>query len=144
MQAIRAGNNIVLTHYYYINDKKSSAIIWSRPFITMEDFVKKHFRVCFSSVCYRRPEHDVRFVAKGHEDFLFLYQLFEHYRQASIIPIPLVNYYEFSQSLSGNKRRSARWHLELLKIICKNKPFRLFYYFSWYMTNGILFKLRHR
>ncbi len=56
----------------------------------------------------------------------------------------LVNYYELGDSLSRNKNKAAKWHLELLRIIYKNNPLKVYYYYTWYMVNGVLFALKHR
>lgn len=144
MQAIAAGDNLVITHYHYRSRSKSYDVSWARTHLSQQDFVKKQFRVCFSSVCYRRPPRDVRFHKKGHEDFLFLYELFEQYKDARVIQHNLVNYYELGDSLSRNKNKAARWHLDLLRFIYKNNPLKVYYYYLWYMVNGVLFTLKHR
>lgn len=142
--AIAAGDNFVITHYHYKTQKADHDITYNRPWLQQENFVKKQFRVCFSSVCFRRPPQALFFQRKGHEDFLFLYELFNHYKQARVIQKTLVNYYELGDSLSRNKNKAAKWHLELLRIIYKNNPLKIYYYYVWYMVNGVLFTLKHR
>ncbi|MBV4365408.1 glycosyltransferase family 2 protein [Erwinia sp. BNK-24-b] len=142
--AIAAGDNFVITHYHYKTRKADHDIVYGKPVLLRDNFVKKQYRVCFSSVCFRRPPQGIFFQRKGHEDFLFLYELFSLYQQARVIPKILVNYYELGDSLSRNKNRAAQWHLELLRIIYKNNPLKIYYYYGWYMVNGVLFTLKHR
>lgn len=142
--ALAAGDNFVITHYHYKTQNADHDIFYSKPYLQQKDFVKKHYRVCFSSVCFRRPPQGIFFQRKGHEDFLFLYELFLCYKQARVIQKTLVNYYELGDSLSRNKNKAAKWHLELLRIIYKNNLLKIYYYYGWYMVNGVLFTLKHR
>ncbi|MEZ7209723.1 glycosyltransferase family 2 protein [Pantoea ananatis] len=144
MQAIADGDNLVITEYHYKTRKADHDICYSKPYLQQDNFVKKQYRVCFSSVCFRRPPGGIFFQRKGHEDFLFLYELFGRYKQARVIQTILVNYYELGDSLSRNKNKAAKWHLELLRIIYKNNPLKIYYYYAWYMVNGVLFSLKHR
>ncbi|KTR50564.1 WcaA [Pantoea ananatis] len=144
MQAIADGDNLVITEYHYKTRKADHDICYSKPYLQQDNFVKKQYRVCFSSVCFRRPPGGIFFQRKGHEDFLFLYELFSRYKQARVIQTILVNYYELGDSLSRNKNKAAKWHLELLRIIYKNNPLKIYYYYAWYMVNGVLFSLKHR
>ncbi|WP_017346612.1 glycosyltransferase family 2 protein [Pantoea sp. A4] len=144
VNAVRSGENFVISHYHYKTHSAEHDITWSAAQLTKESFVKKQFRVCFSSVLFRRPEQGILFQRKGHEDFLFLYELFTRYHHARVINKTLVNYYELSNSLSRNKNKAAKWHLDLLKIIYKNNPLKVYYYYGWYMFNGVLFSLKHR
>nr|ACO05916.1 CpsF [Pantoea stewartii subsp. stewartii DC283] len=139
-----SGDNLVITEYHYKTRKADHDIRYSKPYLQQDNFVKKQYRVCFSSVCFRRPPGGIFFQRKGHEDFLFLYELFSRYKQARIIQTILVNYYELGDSLSRNKNKAAKWHLELLRIIYKNNPLKIYYYYAWYMVNGVLFSLKHR
>lgn len=144
VDALSAGESIIISNYRYLNQKKTSYIVgYDKDYLEKNNFVKKQFRVCFSSLCYRRPENDVYFEDKGHEDFLFIYELLSIYQHARVIHQPLVNYYELSNSLSRNKNKAAKWHLNLLKTIYKN-PVKVYYYYLWYMINGVLFVLKHR
>jgi glycosyltransferase involved in cell wall biosynthesis len=133
--AIAAGDDFVISHYHYKTKSADHDITWSKPYQS---------RVCFSSVCFRRPPQGIFFQRKGHEDFLFLYELFTRYKQVRVIEKILVNYYELGDSLSRNKNKAAKWHLELLRIIYKNNPLKVYYYYVWYMVNGVLFTLKHR
>ncbi|KAA6050786.1 hypothetical protein C1Y41_07620 [Pantoea sp. ICBG 1758] len=142
--AIAAGDDFVITHYHYKTQSAEHDITWGKPYLQQDNFVKKQYRVCFSSVCFRRPPQGIFFQRKGHEDFLFLYELFSRYKQARVIRKTLVNYYELGDSLSRNKNKAAKWHLELLRIIYKNNPLKVYYYYTWYMVNGVLFALKHR
>lgn len=142
-EVLADGDNITITHYRYIAKKKYT-IEYNKDYLEKDKFVKKQFRVCFSSLCYRRPEQDVLFDNKGHEDFLFIFKLLSHYHRARVIRLPLVNYYELSDSLSRNKNKAAKWHLELLKTIYNGNPVKVYYYYLWYMINGVLFTIKHR
>ncbi|MBK4784687.1 MAG: glycosyltransferase family 2 protein [Pantoea sp. Pent] len=142
--ALAAGDDFVITHYHYKTKTADHDINYNKPYLQQENFVKKQYRVCFSSVCFRRSPQGIFFQRKGHEDFLFLYELFLRYKQARVIQKTLVNYYELGDSLSRNKNKAAKWHLELLRIIYKNNPLRIYYYYGWYMVNGVLFTLKHR
>ncbi|MDI3365308.1 glycosyltransferase family 2 protein [Pantoea sp. V108_6] len=144
MQAIADGDNLVITEYHYKTRKADHDIRYTKPYLKQYSYVKKQYRVCFSSVCFRRPPGGILFERKGHEDFLFLYELFNRYKQARVIQSILVNYYELGNSLSRNKNKAAKWHLELLRIIYKNNPLKIYYYYAWYMVNGVLFSLKHR
>lgn len=140
--SLSCGENIIVTHYSYIKSIKN-IIEYKKDYLTQKSFIKKTFRVCFSSLCYRRPEKDVKFRNKGHEDFLFIYELMQYYPSIKVIHQSLVNYYAMNDSLSGNKSRAAKWHLNILKMIYRN-PFKVGYYYCWYMINGIDFSLRYR
>ncbi|MEQ4543005.1 MAG: glycosyltransferase family 2 protein, partial [Pantoea agglomerans] len=83
--AIAAGDDFVITEYHYKTRKAEHDITYGKPYLQQENFVKKQYRVCFSSVCFRRPPQGLFFQRKGHEDFLFLYELFTRYKQARVI-----------------------------------------------------------
>lgn len=140
---LASGDNMTITNYRYVT-QVTHAIDYDKDYLEKDNFVKKKFRVCFSSLCYRRPKQDVLFKNKGHEDFLFIYELLMHYQRARVIRQPLVNYYELSDSLSRNKNNAAKWHLNLLKTIYNGNPLKVYYYYLWYMINGVLFTLKHR
>ncbi|MFL1819141.1 glycosyltransferase family 2 protein, partial [Pantoea agglomerans] len=89
--AIAAGDDFVITEYHYKTRKAEHDITYGKPYLQQENFVKKQYRVCFSSVCFRRPPQGLFFQRKGHEDFLFLYELFTRYKQARVIQTILVN-----------------------------------------------------
>ncbi|BAN99742.1 family 2 glycosyl transferase [Plautia stali symbiont] len=129
--ALAAGDDFVITHYHYKTKTADHDINYNKPYLQQENFVKKQYRVCFSSVCFRCPPQGIFFQRKGHEDFLFL-----RYKQARVIQKTLVNYYELGDSLSRNKNKAAKWHLELLIIIYKNNPLKIYYYYGWYMVYG--------
>jgi glycosyltransferase involved in cell wall biosynthesis len=99
--AIAAGDNFVITEYHYKTRNADHDITYSKPYLQQENFVKKQYRVCFSSVCFRRPPEGIFFQRKGHEDFLFLYELFTRYQQARVIQTILVNYYELGESFKN-------------------------------------------
>lgn len=141
---LAAGDNLVISDYRYQSPSKSYTVSYGNPYLKQNSFMKKKFRICFSSVCYRRPPRPVFFQQKGHEDFLFLHELFEQYQQARVINKNLVTYFELGDSLSRNKNKAAKWHFELLKLIYKNNPLKVYYYYVWYMVNGVLFTLKHR
>lgn len=143
-RALASGDDLVISDYSYRSRTKSYDVRHGKPYLTQDSFVKKQFRICFSSVCYRRPAKTVLFKNKGHEDFLFLYELLEQYKQARVIDKILVTYHEMGESLSRNKKKSAKWHFDLLKFIFKNNPLKIYYYYVWYMVNGVLFTLKHR
>ncbi|MBD8105589.1 glycosyltransferase family 2 protein [Erwinia persicina] len=141
---LNAGHDLVISDYRYQSRSKAYDVRYGKSLLMKDNFVKKQFRICFSSVCYRRPAKPVLFQKKGHEDFLFLYELFDQYKQARVIDKNLVTYYEMGNSLSRNKNKAAKWHLDLLKYIYKNNPLKVYYYYVWYMVNGVLFTLKHR
>lgn len=59
--AIAAGDDFVITEYHYKTKNADHDITYSKPFLQQESFVKKQYRVCFSSVCFRRPPQGIFF-----------------------------------------------------------------------------------
>lgn len=132
-------NDIVISNYSYIQNNVINEIIYDTSHINIRDFLKKKYRVCFSSLIYRKKK-DIKFKKIGHEDFLFIYDLIKSLGNISVSSKCLVNYYETSGSVSSNKRKAAIWHLLILKKIFNNNIVFISYYFFYYVLNGLLFR----
>lgn len=63
--AIAAGDDFVITEYHYKTRKAEHDITYGKPYLQQENFVKKQYRVCFSSVCFRRPPQGFSSSAKA-------------------------------------------------------------------------------
>lgn len=144
LQRIEDGAELVITAYYYHRRSERVVVAYPHGQLTRQAFLKKQFRVCFSSVCFVRPPSMPQFADQGHEDFLFLYQLFTHFTLAEVINSPLVSYYVQPQSLSSHKGRAAKWHFALLKSLFAPQWGKIVYYYFWYAVNGMLFKFKQR
>lgn len=137
---IKAGEKIVFSNYLYvINNKEVKKIFANENYLTLDAFLKKKFRVCFSSVCLVKSEY-IYFRNIGHEDFYFLFEYLKTYSKAKVIRKELALYYESSNSLSSNKIKAAKWQYFLLKEIFKGNLFYRLYYFSWYAYKAIEFR----
>ena len=141
LAAIKAGASIVISDYNYISNNKYP-VRAGFDSLSRNNFIKKKFRVCLSSLCFLRGEYVPEFEKIGHEDFLFIYQLLSKYEKMTIVPYLLVNYYEMGGSLSSNKFRAALWHLNVLKFIFPGKRLIINYYFFFYIWNAIKFKVK--
>ena len=126
-----------ITHYYFITNSKK-LVSYDKRILSRKDFLKKDFRVCLSSLIHKRS--DVRFKEIGHEDFLYINNLYNAYDDISVTNKPLVNYYVTQDSLSSNKVTAAKWHYNLLSKEIKLSTHKVFYYFIHYALNAILFR----
>ncbi|MDU1518756.1 MAG: glycosyltransferase family 2 protein [Klebsiella michiganensis] len=144
MDAISKGYNIVLSWYFYDINNKRHIIKHTSNVLKKNSFLKKHFRVCFSSVCIKRSNENIYFKDQGHEDFIFLANYFDIYNEAYVIREGLVNYYVLNNSLSANKKNAVKWHFHILTQRYRGNPFKILYFFSWYIFNAISFLIVNR
>ncbi|HGF5683122.1 TPA: glycosyltransferase family 2 protein [Klebsiella pneumoniae] len=144
MNAISQGYNIILSWYFYKSNNKNHLIKYNSNILKRHGFLKKNFRVCFSSVCIRRSDVDIFFKNQGHEDFIYLANYFDLYKQAFIIEEPLVNYFVLNDSLSSNKKNAVKWHFNILRQRYSQNPFKIMYFFSWYIYNAVVFLMVNR
>ncbi|EOF4702623.1 glycosyltransferase family 2 protein [Klebsiella oxytoca] len=142
MSLLEQGCDIVISNYNYIS-KKSHKIIYNKDEIDLDSFVKKKIRVCFSSLLHKRVSN-LHFEKVGHEDFLYIYNLLKVYKKIKIETHILVDYYDIINSLSSNKKKAAKWHYALLNRIFHGDKLKVYYYFLFYMINGIAFKLKNK
>jgi glycosyltransferase involved in cell wall biosynthesis len=138
MNVISKGYNIVLSWYFYKVNGKEHLIKYDSNILKKHNFLKKDFRVCFSSVCIRRTNVDVYFENQGHEDFIYLANYFDVYDHAYIIEESLVNYFVLNNSLSSNKKSAIKWHFHILRKRYNQNPFKIMYFFSWYIFNAVV------
>ena len=131
------GNQFLITSYFYIG-KEQHLVQYDKDILTRKDFLKKNFRVCFSSLCYAPNGKKVFFENVGHEDFIYINEIFNIHDSCSVIREPMVSYHVIEGSLSSNKITAARWHYNALNKIFKNK-IKAFYYFIFYAMNAIKF-----
>lgn len=132
----------VVTAYNFISDKKK-IIEYSKKSISLDEFLKKKFRVCFSSLIHYRVD-GLYFQKVGHEDFLYIFNLMSNVGDLCVLKSSLVDYYDLDSSLSANKKKAASWHLNLLKNIFPTRLDKVFYYFMHYAINGMLFKIKNK
>ncbi|WP_407258280.1 glycosyltransferase family 2 protein [Klebsiella quasipneumoniae] len=113
MQSIQKGYDIVISNYRFISSIDNE-VIYCKDEVSIDDFLKKKIRVCFSSLVHKR--YDGLFFDKiGHEDFLYIYKLLLRHRKVKVEQKLLVDYYDTPGSLSNNKKKAAKWHYALLK-----------------------------
>lgn len=142
VECIDEGYNMIISSYNYIKPGGAQrGVRYKSDFLEKNAFLKKDFRVCFSSVCYRR--FDLEFKKIGHEDYIFLNDLFNEYGMARVVRKEIVNYYAVEGSLSDNKKRAIAWHLDCLRYLFKNN-LKIAYYFSLYVVNALFFKWKVR
>lgn len=142
IDCLKNGSDFVMSAYNYIKeDNHSRSINYKKTHLQKKDFLKKKFRVCFSSVCYRR--FNIAFKKIGHEDYIFINDLFSKYSQARVLSEALVNYYSIEGSLSNNKKKAISWHLDCLRYLFNNNV-KIGYYFLLYIFNALLFKWKVR
>jgi len=142
-KSIESGNTLLFCGYNYI--KKNKYIIsYDKGVLSKKDFLKKKTRICFSTVCYKRRGTEVFFKKIGHEDFLFIFELYKRHDSASYINIPVTNYYVVNDSLSSDKSRGAGWHWALLGKIFEGNVLKKTWYFLWYIANGVKFSVKHK
>lgn len=103
---------------------------------------EEKFRVCFSSLIFKRPKENILFNNMGHEDFYFIYLLLKEYNLLSVLRQSVVNYYEVSGSLSRNKQKAAGWHYKILTKIFNGEKLKVSIYYIYYVLNGIRFTLQ--
>lgn len=143
VEAIRLGYEVVFSSYNYIKNSKERTVFYGKREITIKDFIKKKFRVCFSTVMVKRKEIEILFEKMGHEDFLYLYQYMSTSKVAYIVSEKLCNHYIQNDSLSSRKGKAAIWHYKILKKIYPNSFFKQIYLFLNYMFQAVKFN-RHR
>ncbi len=143
VKSLSSGNNMAVTAYNYIrNEAESVFVSYKKNKLTKNDFLKKKFRICFSSLLLHRRD-GVFFESIGHEDFYYIYKNLIPSGYISVVNKAMVNYYECAGSLSSNKVKAAKWHYKILQSIYKNKIKR-YYYFIWYAIKAVEFKLKVR
>ncbi|WP_038026934.1 glycosyltransferase family 2 protein [Tatumella saanichensis] len=137
VKEITKGARFVISAYNYISDGKVK-VNYSKANLTKDDFIKKKYRVCFSSVCFVNEEKKRKFEALGHEDFIFLVDLFDSYNSCIVLPEVLVDYYAQNGSLSSNKIVASKWHFLALSFMFTNKV-KVIYLFLFYVINSFKF-----
>lgn len=128
----------VTAYNFLSNDSKQ--VRYHTHYLSKNNFLKKNYRICLSSLMHKH--NDLEFENVGHEDFLFIYQLYRVSDEIVIIDEPLVNYYVMNGSLSSNKFRAAIWHYNLLLNKFKLSRFKTIYYLFFYVKNAILFRYK--
>ncbi|MBS0910038.1 glycosyltransferase family 2 protein [Tatumella sp. JGM118] len=136
-EEILKDNLFLVTSYNYV-EKKVHLVEYDKDILTRDDFLKKKFRVCFSSLCYVPSGKKVFFEAVGHEDFIYINEVFNIHDSCKVIREPMVSYQVIEGSLSSNKVTAALWHYKALEKILSNK-IKVFYYFIFYAINAIKF-----
>ncbi|HBU8517282.1 TPA: glycosyltransferase family 2 protein [Klebsiella pneumoniae] len=134
--------NVVCSFYNYIKGETCVTISTKLRYLSMDDFLKKKFRVCFSSLIFKRPKENILFNNMGHEDFYFIYLLLKEYNLLSVLRQSVVNYYEVSGSLSRNKQKAAGWYYKILTKIFNGEKLKVSIYYIYYVLNGIRFTLQ--
>jgi len=143
MLLIESGKDIVISNYNYVSNEKLIKVCSSYKNISKNIFLKKNFRICFSSLCFNFKKNPIFFESIGHEDFLYIYNLLSTSDGICVIDYILVNQYHSHQSLSSNKIKAARWHYLILQRIIPNVLKRI-YYFCFYFINALKFELLKR
>ena len=139
---IDSGNSIVGSSYSYITPEKKSVIVAPKV-LSQKDFIKKKFRVCFSSILFRRCIlGDLKFKKIGHEDFEFLYRLMQNAPQQELIFVleNNVQYFVRNNSLSSQKFKAAFWHWKVLRNDFKFGIIKSYWLFFNYAFRAILFR----
>lgn len=144
IEEVKKGAGLVFSSYYY-QKNKTHTINNKGFFLSHEDFLKKKFRVCFSSVCVNFNGREKEMFKKiGHEDFEYLNRLFLLNNKAVVISTPMVKYHCQVNSLSSNKIAAAKWHYAILKNNFNfSLPVRL-YYFAHYLFQGLFFSFKYK
>lgn len=136
----KKGHDFVISGYTYFYGSDSKIVLFDREYLSLNDFYKKKYRVCFSSVSFKNP-CNIRFESVGHEDFIFITELMKLYGGAYVNNTNDVVYTVNSGSLSSNKLKSASWHFNILRNKFGLGSFYTFYYMACYIKEAILFKL---
>ncbi len=140
MELLRGNvNNFCITNYFYVHNNIESAIKYKKDFLLRKHFLKKKFRICFSSICFYNIKGKYHFLKMGHEDFLFIDSLYLGGNTCLVAKTCLVKYLETGDSLSSNKRKAAVWHFRALQKIFNNYFIVLFYFF-FYVFNAYRFR----
>lgn len=142
LKMLGEGYNLILTQYLYIDGRNKKEVKYKSNILDYDSFLKKKYRVCFSSVCFKRSGKDLEFEGVGHEDFLFLNYLFRSYDNAYIVDETLVEYYVLDGSLSSRKGKAAIWHYNVLCMIFPNRIFHRFYLLLFYIVNAFVFRIK--
>lgn len=138
------GHRLIFCDYFYHKDAEH-CITYGKDSITYGEFLRKKYRVCFSSVCvdFRNREKE-KFKKIGHEDFEYLCRLFKIFKIARIVGGPQVIYYCQENSLSSNKLKSARWHYAILKDDLGFGLVKRCVYFLFYVYQGLRFSYKFK
>lgn len=142
VRKLKGNGGVVLTEYEYINEFKKLLVKYDSEKLSVNDFLKKKYRVCFSSVLINTRGDKKKFLNKGHEDFEFLYYYVAKYNGAIFVNEVMTKYYAMNDSLSSKKGRAALWHYRILKDILGNQFFKISVCYFNYMFNAIKFKLK--
>ena len=138
LSLFKKGNDFIFSNYNFITNNKKTIVKSKKNEIKTTAFLMKEYRVCFSSVFYKKDPitENIRFKMIGHEDFLFLYELFCHFGVARICENPMVDYYVGDNSLSSDKKKAIKWQWKLLKIIFNRDYHKILFYFLSYAYRG--------
>ena len=129
---------IAATAYFHIDKQKTLLLASKYSVLTLEQFIKKEFRVCFSSIMINRGRHEnILFDDLGHEDFLYLYQWISVFQTMAIANQPLVNYYVAVGSVSSDKVKACKWHYLILMNICIFNTLQLVNYMFFYFIHAL-------
>lgn len=137
MQELANCAGISASAYFLIDEHKRYLLSFKHDILTKEQFMKKEFRVCFSSILIKRGDNkQILFENIGHEDFLYLYEWLNLFKDIKVSKHPLVNYYVTSGSLSYDKIKACKWHYVLLKKITTLNKLKILKYMIFYMVNA--------
>nr|WP_234471930.1 glycosyltransferase family 2 protein [Erwinia sp. S43] len=144
ISSIKAGYRIVIGNYLY-KSKNEYYIKHSSNILTQYQFLKKQYRVCFSSVCINFAHEEKEYFKKiGHEDFEFLNRCFDRFGTSYVVSEIVAKYHCQENSLSSNKIKAARWHFNILKNEFGYSLPQTIYYFFHYFYNALKFSKKYR
>lgn len=133
---------IVSSSYFYVKND-TCKLIKSPSSLTKNQFLRKNYRVCFSTLAFsRKVLKDLVFENIGHEDFVFIYRLIEQSKlnKIAFVEKGLAKYFVQNESLSSAKYKAATWHWLALRTVLKFNIFKSIFLFSNYTVKAILFK----
>lgn len=138
-------NNIAFSYTQYRHfsqkDKYEGKLIDVKEHVTYKELLKGNIIGCLTVVIDREKIKNIMMRSERHEDYILWLQILKSGYEAYGLKKDLARYRISSNSLSGNKLKSAIWTWRIYRKIEKLNLWESLYYFLHYLLKGVLKRL---
>ena len=138
-------NNIAFSYTQYRHfsqkDKYEGKNIDVKERVTYKELLKGNIIGCLTVVIDREKIKNIMMRSERHEDYILWLQILKSGYEAYGLKEDLARYRISSNSLSGNKFKSAIWTWRIYRNIEKLNLWESLYYFLHYLLRGVLKRL---
>ena len=138
-------NDIAFSYTQYRHfsekDKYEGKLIDVKERVTYKELLKGNIIGCLTVVIDREKIKNIMMRSERHEDYILWLQILKSGYEAYGLKEDLARYRISSNSLSGNKFKSAIWTWRIYRNIEKLNLWESLYYFLHYLLRGVLKRL---